>query len=74
MAFWNETYKPNLTNYNYKYDIYTRNLVGRSFGRCLRNRLLSGCAVSRTIVDWNRLPEEEIWTFLVKTHVFRREG
>jgi hypothetical protein len=29
-----------LTNYNYKYDNYSRNLVGRSFGSCLRNRLL----------------------------------
>jgi hypothetical protein len=35
VAFGNETYKLNLTNWNYKYDNYTRNLVGRSFGRCL---------------------------------------
>jgi hypothetical protein len=27
------------TDCNYKYDNYTRDLVGRSFGRCLRNRL-----------------------------------
>jgi hypothetical protein len=26
--------------------------------------------VNRTIADWNRLPEEAIWTSLVKTHVF----
>jgi hypothetical protein len=35
LAFGNETYKLNLTNYNYRYYNYTRNLVGRSFGRCL---------------------------------------
>jgi hypothetical protein len=35
VAFGNETYKLNLTNYNYKYDNYTSNPVGRSFGRCL---------------------------------------
>jgi hypothetical protein len=39
-AFGNETYKLNLANYNYKYDSHTRNLVGRSFVRCLRNRML----------------------------------
>jgi hypothetical protein len=39
-TFGNEAYKLNLTNQNYKYDSYTRNLVGRLFGRCLRNRLL----------------------------------
>jgi hypothetical protein len=38
----NETCKLNLTNSNYQYSNYTRNLVGRSFGRCLLNRLLSG--------------------------------
>jgi hypothetical protein len=32
VAFGNETYKLNLTNYNYKYNNYTRNPVGRSFG------------------------------------------
>jgi hypothetical protein len=42
VAFGNETYKLNIKDYNYKYDNYTRNLVDRSFGRCLRNRLLSG--------------------------------
>jgi hypothetical protein len=47
MAFGNEAYKLNLTNWNYKYN-YTRNLVGRSFGRCLRNRLLSGCSMRFT--------------------------
>jgi hypothetical protein len=46
VAFGNETYKLNLKNWKYKYDNYTINLVGRSFGRCLRNRLLlSGCAM-----------------------------
>jgi hypothetical protein len=45
VAFGNETYKLNFTNQNYKYDNYTRNLVGRSFGRCLRNRLLSGSSM-----------------------------
>jgi hypothetical protein len=37
-----------LTNQNHQYDSYTRNLVGRSFGRCLRNRLLSGGSVRFT--------------------------
>jgi hypothetical protein len=40
VAFGNETYELNLRNQNYKYDIYTRNLVGRSFGRCLHNHIL----------------------------------
>jgi hypothetical protein len=40
VAFGNEAYKLNLMNENYKYCNYTRNLVGRSFGGCLRNRLL----------------------------------
>jgi hypothetical protein len=35
VAFGDETYILNLTNQNYKYNNYTRNLVGRSFGRCL---------------------------------------
>jgi hypothetical protein len=30
---------------NYKQDNCTRNLVGRSFGRCLRSRLSSGCSM-----------------------------
>jgi hypothetical protein len=42
VAIGNETYNLNLTNKNYKYKNYTRNLVGRSFGRCLHSRLLSG--------------------------------
>jgi hypothetical protein len=33
----------------HKYNNYTRNLVGRSFGRCLRSHLLSGSAVRFTI-------------------------
>jgi hypothetical protein len=61
VAFGNKTYKLNLKNPDFKYDNYTRNLVGRSFGRCLRNRpLLSGsslrftnstfgCALRRTL-------------------------
>jgi hypothetical protein len=43
VAFANKTYKLNLKNWNCKYDNYTRNLVERSFGTCLRNSLfLSG--------------------------------
>jgi hypothetical protein len=49
MAFGNTTYKLNLKNYNYKYSNYTRNLVSRSFDRCLRNRLLSGSSIRFTI-------------------------
>jgi hypothetical protein len=49
VAFGNETYKPNLKNYNYKYNNYTRNLVGRSLGRCLSTRLLSGSSMRFTI-------------------------
>jgi hypothetical protein len=48
VAFGNKTYKLNLTNQNYKYNNYTRNLVGVSFGRCLRNRLLSGSSMKFT--------------------------
>jgi hypothetical protein len=49
VTFGNETYELNLTNYDYKYDIYNKNLVGRSFGRCLCNRLLLlGCAMRFT--------------------------
>jgi hypothetical protein len=48
VAFGDETYKLNLINYNYNYDSYTTNLVGRSFGRCLRNSLLSGCSMRFT--------------------------
>jgi hypothetical protein len=48
VAFGNETYELNLTNGNYKYNNYIRNLVGRSFGRCFRNRLLSGCSMRFT--------------------------
>jgi hypothetical protein len=35
--------------WNYKYNNFTRNLVGRSFGRCLRNRLLSGSSMRFTV-------------------------
>jgi hypothetical protein len=49
MAFGNITYNVSLRNYNYKYNNYTRNLVGRSFGRCLRNRLLSGSSMKFTM-------------------------
>jgi hypothetical protein len=39
-----DTYELNLTNHDYKYNNYNKKLVGRSSGRCLRNRLLlSGC-------------------------------
>jgi archaellum biogenesis protein FlaJ (TadC family) len=31
VAFGDETYELNLTNYDYKYDIYTRNMVGIAF-------------------------------------------
>jgi hypothetical protein len=48
VAFGNETYKLNLKNYNYKYDKYTRNLVGRSFGRYLCNGLFFGCSMMFT--------------------------
>jgi hypothetical protein len=49
MTFGNETNELNLTNCDYKYDIYNRNLVGRPFGRCLCNRLLLlGCAMRFT--------------------------
>jgi hypothetical protein len=38
----------------HKYNNYTRNLVNRSFGTCLRNRLLSGSSMRFTV----RSPEE----------------
>jgi hypothetical protein len=37
-----ETYKLNLKNYTYNYTIHILNLVGRSSGKCFRNRLVSG--------------------------------
>jgi hypothetical protein len=49
VGFENKTYKLNLKNYNYKYNNYARNLISRSFGRCLRNRLLSGSSLRFTI-------------------------
>jgi hypothetical protein len=50
VAFGNETYELNLKDWNYKYDNYTRNLVGRSFGRRLHNHmLLSDSSVRFTI-------------------------
>jgi hypothetical protein len=43
-------YKLNHKNYNYKDDSYTRNVLGRSFGFCLHNRLLlSDCSMMFTI-------------------------
>jgi hypothetical protein len=45
VAFGDETYEPNLKNYNYKYDNYARS---RSFGSCLRNHLLSGTSMMFT--------------------------
>jgi hypothetical protein len=41
--FGNKTHKLNLKNYN-----YTRNLDGRSFGRCVRNRPLSESSMKFT--------------------------
>jgi hypothetical protein len=38
----NVTYKLNLKNYIYNCNIYILNLVGRSIGKCLHNRLVSG--------------------------------
>jgi hypothetical protein len=81
VAFGNEPYELNLTNYNYKYDNYTRNVVSRSFGGCLRSPLLSGCSVIkwkalRMIVDapWY-LPNTVIWrdlqTLTVKEEICR---
>jgi hypothetical protein len=49
VAFGDKTYKLNLKNYNYKHNNYTSNLVGRSFGRCRRNRLLSDSSMRFTI-------------------------
>jgi hypothetical protein len=40
---------PNIAEKTYKYNNYTRNLVGRSFSRCLHNRLLSGSSMRITI-------------------------
>jgi hypothetical protein len=50
VTFGNESYKLNLKSQNYKHNNYTRNLVGRSFGRCLHNRLLSGSAEASTVL------------------------
>jgi hypothetical protein len=44
VAFGNETNKLEL-----QIQHYTRNMVDRSFGRRLRNRLLSGCSMMFTI-------------------------
>jgi hypothetical protein len=49
VALGNRTYKLNLKDWNYKYDNYTKNLVGRSFGRCLRNCLLPGRSMRVTL-------------------------
>jgi hypothetical protein len=38
----NLTCKLNLKNYIYNYNVYILNLVGRSFGKCLRNSLVFG--------------------------------
>jgi hypothetical protein len=40
VALGKKTYKLNLKNWNYKYNNYNTNLPGRSFGTCLRKRLL----------------------------------
>jgi hypothetical protein len=49
VAFGDDSYEPNFKNWNYKYDSYTRSLVGRSCDRCLHKRLLlSGCAMRFT--------------------------
>jgi hypothetical protein len=49
VAFGNETYKLNLKNWNYRHHNFTRNLVGKSFGRCLLNRLSSGSSMRFSI-------------------------
>jgi hypothetical protein len=36
------TYKLNHKKYIYNYSIYILNLVGKTIGKCLRNRLVSG--------------------------------
>jgi hypothetical protein len=47
VAFGDET-----TNYDYKYDKCTRNLLGRSYGRCLLNRLSSGSSMRFTMMSF----------------------
>jgi hypothetical protein len=49
VAFGNKTYKLNFRNKDYKFNNYTRNQVGRSFGRCFRNRLFSGSSMRFTV-------------------------
>jgi hypothetical protein len=48
VTFGNKVYRLNLKNWNSKYKNYSRNLVDRSFGRCLCNHLLS-------VVPWSSL-------------------
>jgi hypothetical protein len=48
VAYWNETYKLNLKDCYYKLFNYTKNLVDKSLGTCLRNRLLTGCVMRFT--------------------------
>jgi hypothetical protein len=54
VAFGKKTYKLNLKNWKYRYNNYTRKLVGRSFGRCLHNRLLSGKSMRFTNRSFGR--------------------
>jgi hypothetical protein len=50
VVFGDETCELNLKNY----EDYARNLVGRLFGRCLRNRVLSVCAMRITTRSFGR--------------------
>jgi hypothetical protein len=62
MAFGIKTCNLNLKNYDYKYDNYARNLVGRSLGQCLRNRLfLSGCTMRFTSRLFGLAPKRALY-------------
>jgi hypothetical protein len=61
VAFGNKTYKLNLNNYNYKYNSYARDLVGRSFGRCVLNRLLFGSSMRFTIRSFGCAPRRTLY-------------
>jgi hypothetical protein len=39
-------------------------IVGRSFGRCLRNRMLSGSSMRFTVLLLNTLPHATVYMFL----------
>jgi hypothetical protein len=52
VAFGNETYVLTLKIYDCRYYNYIRNMVGRSFGRFLRIRLLSGCSMRFTTMSF----------------------